>query len=144
MQSTEVNPIGKNKIEDNCLYSPTEKKNIKPTKATLAMYARNNSESAEISETLMGDFGRILEHVPVTAHLYFEALLYQISRDRTKYKSEQLMQQLAYYMIKWPQRFYDIVRPFLGIHSYKSYVKNIFHGTKFIEYRVITAVISKM
>ena len=92
----------------------------------------------------MGDFGRILEHVPVTAHSYFEALLYQISRDRTKYKSEQLMQQLAYYMVKWPQRFYDIVRLFLGTHSYESYVKNIFHGTKFIDYEVITAVISKM
>ena len=39
MQSTEVNPIGKNKIEDDCLCSPTEKKTIKPTKATLAMYA---------------------------------------------------------------------------------------------------------
>ena len=144
MQSTEVNPIGKIKIEDDCLYSPTEKKTIKPTKATLAMYARNNSESAEISETLMGDFGRILEHVPVTDHSYFEALLYQISRDRTKYKSEQLMQQLAYYMVKWPQRFYDIVRPFWGTHSYESYVKNIFHGTNFIDYEVITAVISKM
>ena len=54
------------------------------------------------------------------------------------------MQQLAYYMVKWPQRFYDIVRPFLGTHSYESYVKNIFHGIKFIDYKVITAVITKM
>ena len=140
----DVNPIGKNKIEDDCLYSPTEKKVIKPSKATLTMYAHNNKESAEIAETLMGDYGRILEHVPVTAHSYFEALLYQISRDRNKYKSEQLMQQIAYYMAKWPQRFYDLVRPYLGTHSYESYIKNIFHGTKFIDYEVITAVITKM
>ena len=99
---------------------------IKPSKATLTMYAHNNKESAEIAETLMGDYGRILEHVPVTAHSYFEALLYQISRDRNNYKSEQLMQQIAYYMAKWPQRFYDLVRPYLGTHSYESYIKNIF------------------
>ena len=144
VQSTDVDPIGKNKIEDDCLYSPTEKKVIKPSKVTLTMYARNNQESAEIAETLMGDYGRLMEHVPVTAHSYFEALLYQISRDRNKYKAEQLMQQIAYYMAKWPQRFYDLVKPYLGTHSYESYITNIFHGTKFIDYEVITAVITKM
>ena len=74
MQSTDVNPIGKNKIEDDCLHSPTEKKVIKPSKAMLTMYARNNKESAEIADTLMGDYGRLLEHVPVTGHSYFKAL----------------------------------------------------------------------
>ena len=143
-QSMDVNPIGKNKIEYNCLYSPREKKVIKPSKAMLTMYARNNKESAEIAEMLMGDYGRLLEHVSVTGHSYFEAILYQISRDRNKYKPKQFMQQIAYYMAKWPQRFYDLVRPYLGTHLYESYIKNIFHGTKFIDYEVITAVITKM
>ena len=54
------------------------------------------------------------------------------------------MQQIAYYMAKWPQRFYDLVKPYLGTHLYESYITNIFHGTKFIDYEVITAVITKM
>ena len=37
VQSTDVNPVGKNNIEDDCLYSPTEKKVIKPSKAALTM-----------------------------------------------------------------------------------------------------------
>ena len=50
MQSMDVNPIGKNKIEDDCLYSPTEKKVIKPSKATLTMYARNNKNQQKLQK----------------------------------------------------------------------------------------------
>ena len=86
MQSMDVNPIGKNKIEDDCLYSPTEKKVIKPSKATLTMYARNNKESAEIVEMLMGDYGKadywnmyLLQPIHTSKPFYIKFLETEIS-----------------------------------------------------------------
>ena len=144
-RSLDIDPVGKNRVSDDTIYTPAEKKKLKPNKACLAMYAKNNDEANEIVEMLIGDYGRQLEHVPVSGHSFYDAFLVQISRDRNKYKSEQLMQQIAYYMVKWPNKFYTLVKPFLREQqSYESYVKNLFFGTQFVDYEVVTAVLTVM
>ena len=104
-QSLDIDPVGKNRVSDDTIYTPAEKKKLKPNKACLAMYRKNNDDANEIVELLIGDYGRQLEHVPVSGHSFYDAFLVQISRDRNKYKNEQLMQQIAYYMVKWPNKF---------------------------------------
>ena len=144
-RSLDIDPVGKNRVSDDTIYTPAEKKKLKPNKACLAMYTKNNDDANEIVELLIGDYGRQLEHVPVSGHSFYDAFLVQISRDRNKYKSEQLMQQIAYYMVKWPNKFYTLVKPFLREQqSYESYVKNLFFGTQFVDYEVVTAVLTVM
>ena len=144
-RSLDIDPVGKNRVSDDTIYTPAEKKKLKPNKACLAMYGKNNDDANEIVELLIGDYGRQLEHVPVSGHSFYDAFLVQISRDRNKYKNEQLMQQIAYYMVKWPNKFYTLVKPFLREHqSYESYVKNLFFGTQFVDYEVVTAVLTVM
>ena len=144
-RSLDIDPVGKNRVSDDTIYTPAEKKKLKPNKACLAMYGKNNDDANEIVELLIGDYGRQLEHVPVSGHSFYDAFLVQISRDRNKYKNEQLMQQIAYYMVKWPNKFYTLVKPFLREQqSYESYVKNLFFGTQFVDYEVVTAVLTVM
>ena len=144
-QSLDIDPVGKNRVTDDTIYTPSEKKKLKPNKACIAMYGKNNDDANEIVELLIGDYGRQLEHVPVSAHSLYDAFLVQVSRDRNKYKSEQLMQQVAYYMVKWPNKFFTLVKPFLREHqSYECYVKNLFLGTQFVDYEVVTAVLTVM
>ena len=144
-RSLDIDPVGKNRVSDDTIYTPAEKKKLKPNKACLAMYGKNNDDANEIVELLIGDYGRQLEHVPVSGHSFYDAFLVQISRDRNKYKNEQLMQQIAYYMVKWPNKFYTLMKPFLREHqSYESYVKNLFFGTQFVDYEVVTAVLTVM
>ena len=108
------------------------------------MYAINNKDANKVEEILIGDYGRILESVPVMAYSFCDSVLFQISHNRNKYKSVQLLQQMAFYMVKNPDKMIDIVKPFLGNHSYESYIKNMFHGTKYLDVKVCTAVLSLM
>ena len=87
--SLDIDPVGKNRVSDDTIYTPGEKKKLKPNKACLAMYGKNNDDANEIVELLIGDYGRQLEHVPVSGHSFYDAFLVQISRDRNKYKNEQ-------------------------------------------------------
>ena len=144
-RSLDIDPVGKNRVSDDTIYTPAEKKKLKPNKACLAMYGKNNDDANEIVKLLIGDYRCQLEHVPVSDHSFYDAFLVQISRDRNKYKNEQLMQQIAYYMVKWPNKFYTLVKPFLHEHqSYESYVKNLFFGTQFVDYEIVTAVLTVM
>ncbi|MCG8623518.1 MAG: hypothetical protein MJE68_16190, partial [Proteobacteria bacterium] len=143
-QSTDVDPITKNKVESDCIYTPAEKNTIKPTKACMEMYAINNKDAAKVTELLSGDYGRELVHVPVTAYSFCDAFLYQVSHDRFKYKALELLQQIAFYMVQFPDKCYPIAKGFLGEDSYESYIKNVFHGTKYIDVEVVTAVITMM
>ena len=139
-----MDPIGKNKVDFDCIYTPKEKKKLKPTKACMTMYAIDNKDASSVTELLLGDFGRVMESVPVTAYSFCDAVLFQISHDRNKYKAIDLMQQMAYYMAKNPDKFVDIVKPFQGEYSYESYIKNMYHGTKYIDTEVVTAVLALM
>ena len=143
-QSSDVDPISKNKVESDCIYSPAEKKSLKPTKACMDMYAINNKDAATVVELLMGDYGRELHPVPVTAYSFCDAFLVQVSHDRFKYKALELLQQIAFYMVQFPDKCYPIAKKFLGDDSYESYIKNVFHGTKYIDVEVVTAVITMM
>ena len=143
-QSDEVDPISKNKVEYDCLYTPAEKKKKKPTKSCLDMYAINNKDAAYVMELLMEDYGRELHPVPITAYSFCDAFLYQISHDRLKYKAINLLQQIAFYMVQFPDKCYPRAERFSGENSYESYVKNVYHGTKFVDVEVVTAVITMM
>ena len=139
-----MDPITKNKVDNDCIFMRKEKERVRPTKSCLDMYAINNTDAAFVTELLMGDYGRELHHVLVTAYSFCDALLYQISHDKNKYKAINLLQQIAYYMVKFQEKCYDIAKPFLGEYSYESYVKNVFHRTKYIDVNVVAAVITMM
>ena len=57
IQSMEVDPVGKNRLDFDCLYTPDEKKRMKPTKACSTMYALTNKDAAAVTDLLSGDFG---------------------------------------------------------------------------------------
>ena len=131
-------------MDNDCFYTPQEKKKINPNKTCYKMYAMNNTDANKVEEILIGDYGRILESVPITAYSFCDAVLFQISHDRNKYKSLQLLQQMAFYMAKYPDKMIDVVKPFLGKNSYELYIKNMFHGTKYLDIEVCAAVLSFM
>ena len=47
-RSLDIDPVGKNRVSDDTIYTPAEKKKLKPNKACLAMYAKNNDDANEI------------------------------------------------------------------------------------------------
>ena len=69
-QNDDVDPITKNKVDNQCIYMPKEKERIRLTKSCLDMYALNNTDAAFVTELLMGDYERELYHVPVTAYSF--------------------------------------------------------------------------
>ena len=122
-QSDDVDPITKNKVDFDCIYTPSEKKRINPTRSCYTMYAMNNKDASFVTDILTGDYARIMEYTPVTAYSFCDAILYQISHDKNKYKAIDMMHQMAFFMVKFPDKMIEITEPFLGDHSYESYVK---------------------
>ena len=143
-QSDKVDPITKHKIDKDCIYTPAEKKKIKPTSSCIIMYAIDNHDAYVVCELLQGDYGQILQDTPVTAYSMCDAILSQLLHDRNKYKAINLLQQIAHYMAKFPDKMFDITKPFLGENSYKSYIKNMYHSTKYLDAEVCIAAISLM
>ena len=56
-QSDEVDRITKNKIDKDFIYTPTEKKKIKPTSSCISMYDIDNHNAYVVCELLQGDYG---------------------------------------------------------------------------------------
>ena len=84
MQSNKVDPITKNKIERDCIYTPAEKKKIKPNQSCMLMYAIDNHDAYVVCELLQGNYGWILQEVPVTAYSLCDTILSQLLHDRNK------------------------------------------------------------
>ena len=144
-RSNEVEPINKNRIARDALYTPAEKKKIKPTAECSKMYAMSNKDCHLVLDVL-GDKGlqRILQEVDVTAMSVYDSILYQVSHDR-KYKSYDLHRQIGYYMVRWPDVCAPLVKArLLPNDTYESFVKNIFYGFTFPPAYVVIAVITKM
>ena len=137
--------IGKNRIARDALYTPAEKKKIKPTAECSKMYARSNKDCNLVLDVL-GDksLQRILQEVDVTAMSVYDSILYQVSHDR-KYKSYDLHRQIGYYMVRWPDVCAPLVKArMLPNDTYESFVKNIFYGYTFPPAYVVIAVITKI
>ena len=145
-KSNDIEPIGRNKEPRDSIYTQAEKKAIKPNADTIAMYATSNKKSEAVVDLLMTDFSRILQPVDISGDSFYDAILYQISHDQHKYKAYQFYKQIAYYMVRWPELFADVVKPHLSDtdDSYESFVKNIFYGYSYPVPEVISAVITKM
>ena len=144
-RSNQVEPIGKNRIARDALYTPAEKKKIKPTAECSKMYAMFNKDCYSVLDVL-GDkrLQRILQEVDVTAMSVYDSILYQVSHDH-KYKSYDLHRQIGYYMMRWPDVCAPLVKArMLPNDTYESFVKNIFYGFTFLPAYVVIAVITKM
>ena len=50
-ESKEVEPVGWNKVERDAMYTPDEKKKLKPDKDCRLMYAANNKDAGKLSTT---------------------------------------------------------------------------------------------
>ena len=144
-RSNQVEPINKNRIARDALYTPAEKKKIKLTAECSKMYAMSNKDCYSVLDVL-GDkrLQQILQEVDVTAMSLYDSILYQVSHDR-KYNSYELHRQIGYYMVGWP----DVCAPIekarmLPNDTYESFVKNIFYGFTFPLAYVVIAVITKM
>ena len=144
-RSNQVEPINKNRIARDALYTPAEKKKVKPTAECSKMYAMSNKDCYSVLDVL-GDkrLQRILQEVDVTAMSVYDSILYQVSHDR-KYKSYDLHRQIGYYMVRWPEVCAPLVKArMLPNDTYESFVKNIFYGFTFPLAYVVIAVITKM
>ena len=144
-RSNEVEPINKNRIARDALYTPAEKKKIKPTAECSKMYAMSNKDCHLVLDVL-GDKGlqQILQEVDVIAMSVYDSILYQVSHNR-KYKSYDLHRQIGYYMVRWLDVCAPLVKArLLPNDTYESFVKNIFYGFTFPPAYVVIAVITKM
>ena len=47
-------------------------------------------------------------------------------------------------MVQNPDKCHPIAEKFLGKDSYESYIKNVFHGTKYLDVEVMVAVLTMM
>ena len=144
-ESTEVEPVGRNKMERDAMYTPSEKKKLKPDKDSQIMYAVNNNESKKVVKRI-ADLSRILQPCDITADSLYEAILYQVSHKRDKYKPYELRKQISYYLVKYPEVFYELVKKHIAKteESYESFVWNIFHGLALPKLDITTAVLAKM
>ena len=74
-ESTDVEPIGCNKVERDAMYTPNEKKRLKPDKKSQDMYAVNNNESKKVVDRLI-DLARELQPCDLTANSLYDSILY--------------------------------------------------------------------
>ena len=144
-RSNQVEPINKNRIARDALYTLAEKKKIKPTAECTKMYAMSNKDCNSVLDILDNRaLQRILQEVDVTAMSLYDSILYQVSHDR-KYKSYELHRQIAYYMVRWPDICWPVVKDRMSPNdTYESFIKNIFYGFTYPPTYVVIAVISKM
>ena len=144
-KSNEVEPVGKNRIARDALYTKAEKKRIKPTAECCKMYAMNNKDCYAVLDILSDkNMQRILQEVDVTGLSLYDSILYQISHDR-KYKAYDFHRQIGYYMARW----HDICAPIaklgvFGKDSYESLIKNLFYGYSYPKVFVVISTITKM
>ena len=145
-ESKEVEPVGRNKIERDAMYTPDEKKKLKPDKDCRLMYAANNKDARKVVNYLSDLSGRILVPCDLTADSMLEAILHQISHKHDKYKVFELRKQICYFMVKYPEIFEPLCRKHMDENeeSYESFVLNFFHGLAYPKLNVVTAVIAKM
>ena len=127
------------------MYTPTEKKKLKPDKNCQIMYDVANSEARKVVNRL-SDLYRVLQPCDLTADSLYEAILYQVSHKADKYKPFQLRKQIAYYLIKYPEVFYELSKKHIEEteESYESFVWNIFYGLSVPKLDITTAVIARM
>ena len=83
-ESKEFEPVGQNKIERDAMYTPDEKKKLKPGKDCRLMYAANNKDARKVVNYLSDLSGRILVPCDLTADSMLEAILHQISHKHDK------------------------------------------------------------
>ena len=140
----EVNATSRNKIERDAIYTPQEKKRLKPNQDCITMYAKNNQEAKQVCSLLKDMGNRIIEKCPVTADSIYDAFRYQVSHKKD-YKSFEMRKQFAYYLAKHPDVFQDIVNNELQEgESYESFILNMFHGLSLPKLNVICAIFVKM
>ena len=144
-ESTDVEPIGHNKVERDAMYTPNEKKRLKPDKKSQDMYAVNNNESKKVVDRLI-DLARELQPCDLTADSLYDSILYQVSHKKDRYKSFHLRKQIAYFLVKYPEVFHALTKKHTSEteESYESFVWNIFHGLSFPKLDITTAVLAKM
>ena len=144
-ESTDVEPIGRNKVECDAMYTPNEKKRLKPDKKSQDMYAVNNNESKKVVDRLI-NLARELQPCDLTADSLYDSILYQVSHKKDRYKSFHLRKQIAYFLVKYPEVFHALTKKHTSEteESYESFVWNIFHGLSFPKLDITTAVLAKM
>ena len=142
-RSNQVEPINKNRIARDALYTPAEKKKIKPTAECSKMYAMSKKDCYSVLDVLADrSLQQILQGVDVTAMSLYDSMLYQVSHDH-KYKSYELHRQIAYYMVRWPDICWPIVKDRMSPNdTYESFIKNIFYGFTYPLTYVVIAVVS--
>ena len=101
LESKEVNASSWKKIERDTIYTPGEKRDLKPYKNCIAMYAKNNHEAKQVC-SLLRDMDRVMEKCEVSADSIYQALLYQISHKKDKYKAFEMRKPFAYYLQSTP------------------------------------------
>ena len=145
LKCTEVHPTSRNKVEQDAIYTPKEKKQLKPKENCITMYGKNNEEAEEIASIISSMENRIMVKCNVSADSIYEAILCQILHKKEKYKPFEMRKQLAYYLCKHPDIFKDIVQDCLKEgESFERFAHNMFQGLSYPVLDVICAIVVKM
>ena len=106
------------------MYTPEEKKKLKPNKDCRLMYAANNKDAQKVVNYLSDLNGRVLVSCDLTADSMLQAILHQISHKHDKYKVFQLRKQIFYFMVKYPEVFEPLCKKYFEENQeiYESFV----------------------
>ena len=145
IECNEVLPTSRNKVERDAIYTPKEKKRLKPNDNCITMYGKNNQEADKIASILLEMENRIMHACPISADSLYDPLLYQISHKKEKYKAFEMRKQFAYNLCKCLEIFKDIVEDHLKEdESYESFLLNMFQGLSYPNFDVVCAIVAKM
>ena len=93
---------------------------------TKKCYLQNNIEMEKIKKELK-TYNRKINATPLDGNFLYSSILSQISHD-PKYTAAHLRKQVALFLAKYPEVFFDNFKPWLEDQSVESYIRNMYDG----------------
>ena len=133
LECEEVLLSGRNKVDWDSIFTPKEKKKLKPTQDMMDLYCESNSEADSIIKKLEKKYGRDIHQLKINGDSLFEAIMFQISTGANNFNAMDLRKQIAFYMIRWPEVFKPLLieAKLLDKEYFKSYMMNLYYRKKF-------------
>ena len=118
---------GRDKNWQRNLYTKEEKKII--SEEAQKCYMWSNEEYESVCDKI-AKYGRIPDPVPIDGHCMFTAVMKQCKLN-PNFKVEDMRHQVAYFLSKLPEQFYQYSIPYLEDQSFESYILNVWLGLSY-------------
>ena len=127
IKSSDIDPLKPVKLQKKDLYSPSQRKKIRPSEQCTVMYLDSNQKAKHVSNYLQENYQRKVKEVDYDGNCMFSSILCQISRHTHRYTPELLRKQTAYYLAKhW--EIFSLTATAITDECLESYIRNLFSG----------------